>query len=198
MSIQDLEILYKRQCEYSDYLDDLQRSSQRYYFLTLGGYVGLLLTVFTTLYKEDQCLALPVVLSIAKYATIPIIAFGVFTVLQLASLRALNLKIDRRIKFLEREISYDTSARNFFPLSDRDERTELFTLGNDWIKASFVTLGNTVCVLFYLKDVQTNWLVLISLLIFFVHLVCYAFLAVYRLGKESLQQNKTNHAQKGE
>ncbi len=42
----ELEILYRRQCEYSDYLDELQRSSQRYYFVALGGSIGIFATLF--------------------------------------------------------------------------------------------------------------------------------------------------------
>lgn len=193
-----LKALYKRQCKYSDYLDELQRSSQRYYFLALGGFVGVLATTFATIYNVDENKVWSTVIDIAEIASILLIIFGFFTLLQLASLRALNFKIDNNIKIIEKNLASTTVIRELF--SGPDERTEIYKFGNDWVKACFVAFGNTACICIYLRNVINSNIIsvvsflIIALLFFELNLLFYGFIFLNRLDKEFKIRPVTKYA----
>lgn len=186
---EELLTLYKRQCEYSDYLDGLQLSAQRYYFLTFG----TILAALSHIYNRTE--EISVLIAIGSCV---LLVIGIGTIFQLGRLKAMNLEVDISIKSLGLSIAEKAGAKNMFTSSTKSEQIDPCILGNDWVKSFFVAVGNTVCFIYltYYYVLKDRGIILYLLTItacIEIHLFIYGISVFQRLKSKTILLDSIHH-----
>jgi hypothetical protein len=144
---ENIRAVYEHEAHFSDYLDGLNRSAQRYYFFTFGAIGAAILQI----YFKSPCghMGSFTLSCIVNLCAVLLLIFGVVTIVRLGGLRALSIRADRRVDLLTQELLSRTNLGGEF-LRRREfrrrEKLNVNTKGNAWANALFVAIGNSVCI----------------------------------------------------